>query len=109
MRKIDCWSDVPLEAGVVERVWPRPGKAANLPQDIPEVRMIVPGILDYSILEHQETGGQRISMKVIEEMEKACTTEDIEMDNLVKQVLGTRELTPVVGNDGMGTFTVYSV
>jgi len=57
MRTIDCWSDIPLEAGVEEEVWPRPGDAANLPQDSPGVRMSVPGITDYSISEHQETGG----------------------------------------------------
>jgi len=108
MRTIDCWSDIPLEAGVVEEVWPRPGEAANSPQNSPRVPMIVPGITDYSISEHQETGGQGISMKVIEEMEKASTMEDMETVNLVKRLLGTKELTPVVRDDGMGTFAVHS-
>jgi len=36
-------------------------------------------------------------MKAIEGMEKASTTEDMETVNLVKRLLGTRELTPVVG------------
>ena len=108
MRTIDCWLDFPLEAGVVEEVWPRPGEAANSPQDSPGVPMTVPGITDYSISEHQETGGQGISMKTIEEMEKASTAEDMEMVNLVKRLLGTRELTPVGGDDGMGTFAAHS-
>jgi len=108
MRTIDCWSDIPLEAGVVEEIWPRPGEAANLPQDSPGVPMTVPGITDYSISEHQETGGQGISMKVIEGMEKASTTEDMETVNLVKRLLGTKELTPVVGDNRMGTFTAHS-
>ncbi|KAF8241458.1 hypothetical protein K440DRAFT_642604 [Wilcoxina mikolae CBS 423.85] len=101
MRTIDCWSEIPLEAGVVEEVWPRPGEAANSPQDSPGVPMTVPGITDYSISEHQESGVQGISMKAIEEMEKACTTQDMETVNLVKRLLGTMELTPVVGNDGV--------
>ena len=108
MRTIDCWSDILVEAGVVEEVWPRPGEAANSPQDSLGVPMTVPGITDYSISEHQETGGQGISMKEIEEMEKASTTEDMETVNLVKRLLGTRELTPVVGDDGMGTFAAHS-
>ena len=108
MRTIDCWSDIPLEAGVVEEVWPRPGEAANSPQDSPGVPMTVPGITDYSISEHQETGGQGINMKAIGEMEKASTAEDMETVNLVKWLLGTRELTPVVGYDRMGTFTAHS-
>jgi len=108
MRTIDCSSDIPLEAGIVEDVWPRPGEAANSPQDSPGVPITVPGITDYSISEHQETGGQGISMKAIEEMEKASTAEDMEMVNLVKRLLDTRELTPVVGDDGMGTFTAHS-
>jgi len=108
MRTIDCWSDIPLEADVVEEGWPRPREAANSPQDSPGVSMTVPGITDYSISEHQETGGQGISMKAIEEMEKASTAEDMETVNLVKRLLGTRELTPVVGDDGMGTFAAHS-
>ena len=108
VRTIDCWSDILLEVGIVEEVWPRPGEAANSPQDSPGVPMTVPGITDYSISEHQETGGHGISMKAIEDIEKASTTEDMETVNLVKQLLGTRELTPVVGDDGMGTFAVHS-
>jgi hypothetical protein len=108
MRTIDCWSYIPLEAGVVEEVWPRPGEAANPPQDSPGVPMTVPGITDYCISEDQETGGQGISMKAVEEMEKASTAEDMETVNLVKRLLGTRELTPVVGDDGMGTFAAHS-
>jgi len=108
MQKIDCWSDIPLEAGVVEDVWPRPGEAANSAQNSPGVPMTVPGITDYSISEHQETGGQGINMKAIGEMEKASTAEDMETVNLVKWLLGTRELTPVVGDDRMGTFTAHS-
>ena len=108
MSTIDCWSDIPLEAGVVEEVWPRPGEAANSPQESPGVPMTVRGITDYSNSEHQETGGQRISMKAIEEMEKASTAENMETVNLVKRLLGTMELTPVVGDDGMGTFAVHS-
>jgi len=108
MRTIDCWSDIPLEAGVVKEVWPRPGEVANSPQDSPGVPMSVPGITDYSISDHQKTSGQGINMKAIEEMEKASTTEDMETVNLVKRLLGTRELTPVVGDDGMGTFAAHS-
>jgi len=108
MRTIDCWSDIPLEAVVVEEVWPRPEEAANSPQDSPRVPMTVPGIMDYSISEHQETGGQGISMKAIEEIEKASTAEDMETVNFVKRLLGTRELTPVVGDDGMDTFAAHS-
>jgi hypothetical protein len=44
MCTIDCWSDFPLEAGVVEEVWPRPGEAANSPQDSPGVPMTVPSV-----------------------------------------------------------------
>jgi len=47
-------------------------------------------------------------MKAIEEMEKASTEKDMETVNLVKRLLGTRELTPVVGDDGMGTFAAHS-
>jgi len=108
MCTIDCWSDIPLDDGVVEEVWPRPGEAANSPQDSPGVPMTVHGITDYSILEHQEAGGQGISMKAIEEMEKASTAEDRETVNLVKRLLGTRELTPAVGDDGMGTLAAHS-
>jgi hypothetical protein len=70
--------------------------------------MTVPGIMDYSISEHQETGCQGISMKVMEGIEKATTTEDMETVNSVKPLLGTQELTPVVGDDGMGTFATHS-
>jgi len=108
MCPIYCWSDIPLGADVGEEVWPRPGEAANSPLDSPGVPMTVPGIMDSSISEHQETGGQGISMKVIEEMKKASTTEDMETVNLVKWLLGTRESSPVVGDDGMGTFAAPS-
>ena len=97
-----------LEAGVVEEVWSRLGEAANSPQDSPGVPMTVLGITNYSISEDQETGGQGISMKAIEEMEMASTAKDMETVNLVKRLLGTRELTPVVGDDGMGTFAAHS-
>jgi len=70
--------------------------------------MTVPGIMDYSVSEHQATVCQGISMKAIEEMEKASTTEEMETVNLVKRLLGTWELTPVVGDDGMGTFAAHT-
>jgi hypothetical protein len=47
-------------------------------------------------------------MKVIEEMEQSSTTEDMETVNLVKRPVGTRELSLVVGDDGMGTFAAHS-
>jgi len=108
MRTIDCRSDIPLEGGVEENVWPRPGEAANLPQDSPRVPMTLPGIKDYSVSEHRETGYQGISTTAMEEMQKASTMEDIETVNLVKRLWGTRELTPVVRDDGMGTFAAHS-
>jgi hypothetical protein len=60
-------------------------------------------------LEYQETGGQGISMKVIEQIEKASTKKAMVMVNLVMRVLGTRKLNQVVEDVFMGTFTAYSV
>jgi hypothetical protein len=108
MHTIDCWSDIPLDTGVVEEVLPRPREAANSPQQSPGVPLTVPGITDYSISERQETGGQGVSMRMMEQQEKASTTKDMETVNSVKQLSITRELTPVVGDDGVGTFTAHS-
>jgi hypothetical protein len=105
---IDCWSDLPLQAGIEEEVWPRLGKAANSQLDWPGVPLTVAGITDYSKLEHQETSGQRLRMKSIEELEMASTTEDMKMVNLVKRRLSTRELTLEVADDGRGTFAAHS-
>jgi hypothetical protein len=108
MHKMHCCSDIPLHAGDVEEVWCRPGEAGNSPPDSPMVPMTVPGIKDISISEDNETCGRGLSMKVIKVMAKASTVEDMEMVHLMKRLLGTRELSAVVGDDDKGTFAAYS-
>ncbi|KAF8242254.1 hypothetical protein K440DRAFT_639320 [Wilcoxina mikolae CBS 423.85] len=100
MKLIDSWSDIPLELGTLIDVWPRLGEPDDSAFEPPMIAMSVPGITDYSISEHRETGGQGVSFTTIDEMDKASTMEDeetarskyvlelLEMDRKSYQVLG---------------------
>ncbi|KAF8244697.1 hypothetical protein K440DRAFT_635915 [Wilcoxina mikolae CBS 423.85] len=100
MKLIDSWSDIPLELGTLIDVWPRPGEPYDSAFEPPMIAMSVPGITDYSISEHRETGGQGVSFMTIDEMDKASNMEDeetarskyvlelLEMDRKFYQVLG---------------------